>query len=177
MARVRLEEQQQRQANADGDASPPGRSGAAAGSHGGAPAAPAAATAAGKAGPQKQHSPDNKASPSAPGAGASAKPRQSLSELGASQAGPMLVDAAWHHERAVAAAKAVTKAQLGLLNEELQRHRVAVGDHLEGVVRGVDARIIECAGSAAEREGLLWERFEVLRTWTGLGVPPRAGIQ
>ncbi len=65
------------------------------------------------------------------------------------------------------------RAQVGLLNDELNRHRVAVGDHLEGLVKGIDAQI--AAGGDAEQ--LYWQRFELLRTWTSLGVPPRAGIQ
>ena len=67
----------------------------------------------------------------------------------------------------------LNQSQVGLLNDELNRHKVAVGDQLEGQVKAIDAQL--AAGGDAEQ--LHWQRFELLRTWTGLGVPPRAGIQ
>lgn len=83
------------------------------------------------------------------------------------------LDPAALRDKMVALTKHVVKGQVGLLNDELNRHRVAVGDHLEGLVKGIDAQL--AAGGDAEQ--LYWQRFELLRTWTSLGVPPRAGIQ
>ncbi len=110
------------------------------------------------------------------------------------------------------------QASLNGLSDEVARHKLAVGDALEALLRAADERIAAAAATAAaaggsaaaaggeagegmgslplpaggvpapgpgrgsgarspELEALYWERLGLLRTWTGLAIPPRADVR
>lgn len=88
---------------------------------------------------------------------------------------PGSVDDKWRAEKFRTAAKTLIKAGLvpGLDNQR-ELDRSSAGDELENRLRAVDIEISGLnKGDVELLEAAQWRRFELLRQWTRLGIPPR----
>ena len=90
---------------------------------------------------------------------------------------PGAVDDKWRADKFRATAKTLLKAGLVPgLEHQRETDRSAAGNELEARLHAVDeeiAQISHTGGSGVALEEANWRRFELLRLWVRLGIPPR----
>ena len=86
---------------------------------------------------------------------------------------PGAVDDKWRSDKFRTTAKALFKAGLVPgLDRQREADRAAAGNELEARLRAADEEMERLSGSE-ELEAVQWRRFELLRLWVRLGIPPR----
>ncbi|GAX81792.1 hypothetical protein CEUSTIGMA_g9220.t1 [Chlamydomonas eustigma] len=92
---------------------------------------------------------------------------------------PGAVDARWLAEKCRAAAKSLLKQSVFVnLEQEKAAGKESAGDALELQIQQVDIALAELFATSSSAdpkdvEGMHWKRFELLRTWSRLGIPSR----
>lgn len=88
---------------------------------------------------------------------------------------PGAIDDRWRADKARAAVRNLLKTSLVCgLADELAHAREAAGNALQARLAAKDEEAAAGeAGGSAHMEPLEWQRFELLRAWERLGIPPR----